>query len=129
MKTIQPSLQWYQQTRRLINGSVTAGDALGVINFLNRYGNVELMNLEATVRGTGAEGEDAMAIELAQMRRLDTSRDDVITAIDALMIVNDLHRQAFAVSSNDFVGESEASVGVMLDKLINHNADDDDEKN
>lgn len=111
------------------SGSVTAGDALAVINFLNRYGNVELMNLEATVRGTGAEGEDAMAIELAQMRRLDTSRDDVITAMDALMIVNDLHRQSFAVSMNDNAGESEEPVGVMLDKLIDHEDDEEEDKN
>ncbi len=113
------------------SGSVTAGDALAIIHFLNQFGNVAISELAATVRGNATERNAAMEIDLAQMRRLDTSRDDVITAMDALMIVNDLHRQSFAVPGKDQVGESEKPVGVMLDMLIDDgNSDDDvDERN
>ncbi len=99
------------------NGDVTAGDALEIIRFLNLYGSVELDDLEATVRSVRGEGEDAasFASEMTQMRRLDASGDHRITALDALMIVNDLQRQ-----------EVEANSAFAMGSLID---DDDDEAN
>ncbi len=100
------------------NGSVTAGDALEIIRFLNLYGSIEVDDLESTVRSVRGESEDEgmLASEIATMRRLDASGDRKITALDALIIINDLQRQ-----------EVEAAAAIATD-FLDHN-DDDEESN
>lgn len=74
------------------NGAVTPIDALRVINFLGKHGNVHVEELAGLELETVAEGENAAA-RLAAMRRLDTNADGQITARDALNVINDIARR------------------------------------
>ena len=84
------------------DGSVTAADALKVINFLERNGTMLLEDLGGT---ENAEGEtNNNDDEMASTRRNDTNRDGKITPLDALVVINTLQRQA--ITPNDAEPES-----------------------
>jgi Dockerin type I domain len=78
------------------DGDVTAGDALVVINFLARYGVVNLEDLAERVRGVRGESEELTDTEIDSMRRMDTNRSGNITALDALVVVNKVSQQRLA---------------------------------
>jgi hypothetical protein len=102
------------------NGTLTAGDALLVINFLGRFGTTSVDELEEKVLGVAAEGEQGTDTEMEKMRRYDTSGDGKISALDALVIINDLGRKTLA---DNFAQQSR--VDMAIDTLIE---DDDEDK-
>jgi hypothetical protein len=101
------------------NGILSTVDALVVINFLGRYGTTTLDQLAETVIGPGSEGEEAAAVGLDAMRRYDTSGNGVISALDALVVINGLGRQTLANEMAEGM-----QVGIGIDTLIE---DDDDD--
>lgn len=85
------------------SGTVTPTDALMVVNFLGRNGSMQLNELP-TLFGE-SEGLDD---QLQRMHRLDTNADGMISARDALFVINRLGQMA-AASSASVVGTSLAS--------------------
>ncbi|MFK8115664.1 MAG: dockerin type I domain-containing protein [Rubripirellula sp.] len=90
------------------DGAVTAVDALVVINFLSRYGVTDLSQLAERVRSFSAEGEEMSDGEIDLMRRLDTNRSGSITALDALVVVNNINSSSLA-DDTDAEGEEEVA--------------------
>lgn len=89
------------------NGEVTASDALQVLNFLERFGAVPLLENESVsendnsgVASSDITHSDGMP-SIAMMQRMDTNKNGSVTAIDALVIINRL-----SLSQNDFEAES-----------------------
>lgn len=88
--TLELTIDGIRPTDTDANGAVTPIDALRVINFLARFGAMELDALP-TLFGTEGE-QQATDARLAAMRRLDTNADQTITARDALMVINEVAR-------------------------------------
>ncbi|QEG00030.1 hypothetical protein Mal15_40980 [Stieleria maiorica] len=95
-----------QPTDTDASGAVTPSDALRVINFLGIYGAVDVDDLPALA--DAAEGEDT-ELHLRSMRRLDTNADGLISARDALNVINDLAR-LFSRDDDAAEGESVAAI-------------------
>lgn len=101
------------------NGNVTAGDALVVVNFLGRHGNMTLEELEA-LAGNG-EGEGLSPSDIEAMRRYDTNRSGAISALDALVVINNMER-------DENVATAEAENSTVQPGLSSADIDDDDEE-
>lgn len=93
------------------DGVVTAVDALVVINFLSQYGTTDLSQLAARVRAVSGEGEMIGDIDLDVMRRYDTNRSGTISALDALVVVNNINENLLVT---DMEGEDDSD-----DELLN----------
>ncbi len=102
------------------NGQVTAADALVVINFLGRFGSMSLEQLSDRVMAARGESEQSPVDDLLAMRRYDTSGNGTITALDALVVINGLGRQALVADAergggmDDDDDEMESAVTVSL---------------
>jgi hypothetical protein len=78
------------------DGKVNPLDALVVVNYLNRGGEVAIPNGEL------------------QSPFLDSSRDNRVTPIDALLVINYLNRKGNAEGEQAFQGSSEMVVGMQF---------------
>ncbi len=99
------------------NGATTPLDALRVINFLSRHGVTNVADLSTLASTAESELTDQ---QVETMRRLDTSGDGRITAVDALLVINHIARQLERP-----VAESESVDAVLRSGL--DDADDDAE--
>ncbi|WP_182865865.1 dockerin type I domain-containing protein [Rhodopirellula sp. JC639] len=119
-----------QPTDTDASGAVTPSDALRVINFLGIYGAVDVDDLPALA--DAAEAEDTER-QLRSMQRLDTNADGLISARDALNVINDLAR-LFRNEDDAAEVESDATMGSVDAALASDFlagdflSDDDDER-
>ncbi|TWT92723.1 dockerin type I domain-containing protein [Stieleria varia] len=104
------------------NGSVTAGDALMVVNFIGQHGVLTLNDIVAT----GAEGEQVSQTDLESMRRMDTNRNGSISALDALFIINRLREVRLAELNAEQLS-SESVTPQPLSSIVSADAMDDDD--
>ena len=98
------------------DGKVSAGDAIRVVNFLNRVGS------SAIRRSTTAEGESASF--------LDVSGDNRVTALDAIRVINALARNGGEFQVDAIFGDgadSELVVDAGAIAVASMFGDDDDE--
>ncbi|QDV43054.1 hypothetical protein Enr13x_29060 [Stieleria neptunia] len=108
------------------SGAVTPTDALRIINFLGVYGSM-LVN-ELPTLSSQVEGEDGEQ-RLRSMRRLDTNADGLISARDALHVINDLarlfSRDEAAVGGGSNAEAESVDAAIASDFLSD---DDDDDR-
>ncbi|MDV6032879.1 MAG: hypothetical protein F9B45_22900 [Phycisphaera sp. RhM] len=107
------------------SGAVTPSDALRVINFLGVYGSVLVDDLPTLT--TRVEGEDGQQ-RLRSMRRLDTNADGLISARDALHVINDLARLFVREDATDGGGstaEAESADAAIASDFLSDDDDDD----
>lgn len=76
------------------NGRVTPLDALRVINFLGRHGVFEVDRLAETLSGEPENVSLDLEGRLTAMRRFDINADRWITPQDALLVINEVAREA-----------------------------------
>ncbi|PAY21194.1 hypothetical protein CKO51_02595 [Rhodopirellula sp. SM50] len=106
------------------SGAVTPSDALRVINFLGVYGSVLVDDLPTL--STRVEGE-AVEQRLRSMRRLDTNADGLISARDALHVINDLARLFGRADATDGGGSNAEAESVDAAIASDFLSDDDDD--
>ena len=107
------------------SGAVTPTDALRVINFLGLYGSVLIDDLPTLT--THVEGEDGEQ-RLRSMRRLDTNADGLISARDALHVINDLARlfnRDDAAAGGARNAEAESVDAAIASDFLSDDDDDD----
>ena len=97
------SIEGIEPTDTDANGEVTPTDALRVINFLGVYGSVRVEEFAGLAAALEAEEGDGR-IDVEAVRRLDTSGDGVVTARDALLVINDLAVRFFARGEAEPIG-------------------------
>ncbi|MCS7465941.1 dockerin type I domain-containing protein [Stieleria sp. ICT_E10.1] len=107
------------------SGAVTPSDALRVINFLGVYGSVLVDDLPTL--SSRVEGEDGEQ-RLRSMRRLDTNADGLISARDALHVINDLARlfnREDGSGSGGSNAEAESVDAAIASDFLSDDDDDD----
>lgn len=99
LATLDPDLVW-QNTQATYDvnqdGVITARDALNVINLIGQFGSIDCEEMEAILQ---------TADPLEQRMLFDTSGDRRLSALDALQVINELHRQTDAEGESVHSGE------------------------
>ncbi|MGB0598691.1 MAG: dockerin type I domain-containing protein [Rubripirellula sp.] len=72
------------------DGKLTPRDALVVINFLGNFGSVRLADLPGKLGFDSAQSEGETLASIDAMKRYDTNGNGIITALDALLVINGL---------------------------------------
>ncbi|MEE2935600.1 MAG: dockerin type I domain-containing protein [Planctomycetota bacterium] len=72
------------------DGKLTPLDALVVINFLGDFGSVRLADLPGKLGFDSSQREGEAPASIDAMKRYDTNGNGIITALDALIVINGL---------------------------------------
>jgi hypothetical protein len=103
------------------DGSLTAGDVIQVINFLGRHGTTEFEKLDDIAPISMGDEDGSVVAEEMRLRRFDINKSGMISALDALIIINGLGR---AKLNEEFARQSQ--VDAALDSLMEDDDEDDE---